>query len=128
MVRVVGLGSEETELKSPSAVELIPGGVDTACHPSEVGKMSAKGDMYTDTQCKVCNAQLNFESQRIAHYQSVNAVVLNLLEPRPPKKFKLGFATPSRLTLKTHCSDVTERIKNPQCLEHIGQRLSTASC
>lgn len=29
-----------------------------------------EGDMYTDTQCKVCNAQLNFESQRIAHYQS----------------------------------------------------------
>ena len=29
------------EFKSHSAVELIPGGVDSACHPSEVGKMSA---------------------------------------------------------------------------------------
>ena len=41
MVRVVGLGSEDPELKSHSAVELISGGVDSACHPSEVGKMSA---------------------------------------------------------------------------------------
>ena len=41
MVRVVGLGSEGPEFKSRSAVELIPGGVDSACHPSEVGKMSA---------------------------------------------------------------------------------------
>ena len=28
------------EFKSRSAVELIPGGVNSACHPSEVGKMS----------------------------------------------------------------------------------------
>ena len=28
-------------LKSHSAVELIPGGVDSACHPSEVGEMNA---------------------------------------------------------------------------------------
>ena len=41
MVRVVGLGSEGPEFKSRSAVELIAGGVDSACHPSEVGKMSA---------------------------------------------------------------------------------------
>ena len=41
MVTVVGLGSKDPELKSHSAVELIPGGVDSACHPSEVGKMSA---------------------------------------------------------------------------------------
>ena len=34
MVRVVGLGSY-------SADELIPVGVDSACHPSEVRKMSA---------------------------------------------------------------------------------------
>ena len=40
MVRVVGLGSLDPEFKSPSAVELIPGGVDSACHPSELGKMS----------------------------------------------------------------------------------------
>ena len=40
MVRVVGLGSKDLEFKSCSAVELIPGGVDSACHP-EVGKMSA---------------------------------------------------------------------------------------
>ena len=38
MVRMVGLGSEDPELKSHSAVELIPGGVDSACHPSKVGK------------------------------------------------------------------------------------------
>ena len=41
MVRVVGMGSKDPEFKSHSAVELIPGGVDSACHPSEVGKMSA---------------------------------------------------------------------------------------
>ena len=40
MVRVVGLGSEGPEFKSCLAVELIPGGVDSACHPSEVGKVS----------------------------------------------------------------------------------------
>ena len=41
MVRVVGLGSLDPEFKSHSAVELIPGGVDSACHPSEVSKISA---------------------------------------------------------------------------------------
>ena len=41
MVRVVGLGFEDPEFISYSAVEFIPGGVDSACHPSEVGKMSA---------------------------------------------------------------------------------------
>ena len=40
IVRVVGLGSKDPEFKSPLAVELTPGGVDSACHPSEVGKMS----------------------------------------------------------------------------------------
>ena len=41
MVWLVGLGSYDPEFKSHSAVELIPGGVDSACHPSKVGKMSA---------------------------------------------------------------------------------------
>ena len=41
MVWVMGLGSEDPELKSHSAVELIPGGVNSASHPAEVGKMSA---------------------------------------------------------------------------------------
>ena len=41
MVRVVGLGSWDPEFKSHSAVELISGGVESACHPSEVGRMSA---------------------------------------------------------------------------------------
>ena len=41
MVRVVGLGSEDPEFKSQLAVEFIPGGVDSASHLSEVGKMSA---------------------------------------------------------------------------------------
>ena len=41
MVSVVGLGSEDPEFKSHSAVELIPGGVDSSFHPSAVGKMSA---------------------------------------------------------------------------------------
>ena len=40
MVWVVGFGSSGPEFKSRSAVELIPGGVDSARHPSEVGKMS----------------------------------------------------------------------------------------
>ena len=38
---VVGFGSLDPEFKSHSAVELIPGGVDSACHPSQVLKMSA---------------------------------------------------------------------------------------
>ena len=46
MVRVAGLGSEGPEFKSRSAVELIPGGVNSACHPSEVGKMSASMLVY----------------------------------------------------------------------------------
>ena len=40
MVRVVGLGYYGPEFKSCSVVEFIPGAVDSACHPSEVGKMS----------------------------------------------------------------------------------------
>ena len=40
MVRVVGLGSYDPEFKSHLAVDLIPGGVEPACHPAEVGKMS----------------------------------------------------------------------------------------
>ena len=40
MARVAGLGSEGPEFKSCLAVELIPGGIDSACHPSKVGKMS----------------------------------------------------------------------------------------
>ena len=42
MVRVVGLGSLDSEFKSYSVVELIPGGVDSAYHPFEVGKISAR--------------------------------------------------------------------------------------
>ena len=38
MARVVGLGSSGPEFKSHLAVEVIPGGVDSACHRSEVGK------------------------------------------------------------------------------------------
>ena len=41
MVRLEGLGSWDPEFKSTLAVELIPGGVDAACNPSEVGKRSA---------------------------------------------------------------------------------------
>ena len=41
MVSVVGLGSEGPEFKSRFSTELITGGVDSACHPSEVGKMSS---------------------------------------------------------------------------------------
>ena len=41
MVREVAFGSEDPEFKSHSAVELTPGGVDSACHPSEVSKISA---------------------------------------------------------------------------------------
>ena len=33
-VRVVGLGSEDPELKSHSSIELISGGVDSTCHPA----------------------------------------------------------------------------------------------
>ena len=41
IVRVVGLGSLGPGFKSRSAVELIPGGVNSTYHPSDVGKMSA---------------------------------------------------------------------------------------
>ena len=41
MVRVVGLGSLDPEFNSHFLLKFIPGGVDSACHPSEVGKMSA---------------------------------------------------------------------------------------
>ena len=41
MARVVGLGSQSPEFNSCLAVGIIPGGVDSACHSSEVGKMSA---------------------------------------------------------------------------------------
>ena len=40
-VRVAGFGSSGSEFISRSSVELIPGGVDSARHPSEVGRMSA---------------------------------------------------------------------------------------
>ena len=46
MVRVVGLGSSDPEFKSHLAVDLIPGRADSACHPSEVGKMSASLLVY----------------------------------------------------------------------------------
>ena len=46
MVRVVGLGSSGPELKSRSADEIIPGGVNSTSHPSEVGKMSASMLVY----------------------------------------------------------------------------------
>ena len=46
MVRVAGFGSEGPEFKSRKAVKLIPGGVNSACHPSEVGKMSASLLVY----------------------------------------------------------------------------------
>ena len=46
MVRVVGFGSEGPEFKSRSAVELIPGGFNSTCHLSEVGKMSASVLVY----------------------------------------------------------------------------------
>ena len=41
MVSVVGLGSLGPEFKSHLAIELIPGGVDSAHTPSEVGKTCA---------------------------------------------------------------------------------------
>ena len=40
MVSVVGFGSEGPKFKSYSTIELIPGGDDATCHPSEVGKMN----------------------------------------------------------------------------------------
>ena len=46
MVRVVGLGSEDPVSKSHFSVELIPGGVDSACHLSEVSKISASLLVY----------------------------------------------------------------------------------
>ena len=40
VVKVAGLGSSDPEFEPMSAVELTPGGVDKACHPSEVGEMT----------------------------------------------------------------------------------------
>ena len=48
MVRVVGLGCHGLEFQPQSAVELIPGGVDSACHPSKVVKTSARLLVYCD--------------------------------------------------------------------------------
>ena len=46
-VKVVGFGSQNHDFKSHSAVELIPGGDSSACHPSEVDKkMSASLVVY----------------------------------------------------------------------------------
>ena len=40
-VRVASFGAKGPEFECPSAVEeLTPGGVDSACHPAEVGEMS----------------------------------------------------------------------------------------
>ena len=47
MVRVVGLGSKDPQFKFHSALELILGGMDSACHSSEVGKMSASLLLYS---------------------------------------------------------------------------------
>ena len=56
MAGVVGLGSEGPEFKSHLAVELIPGNVDSACHPSEVGKMSAKNEcQLAGVLCRSCD-------------------------------------------------------------------------
>ena len=41
ILRAAGLVSEGPEFKSCLAVELISGGVDSACHPTEVNKMSS---------------------------------------------------------------------------------------
>ena len=46
MVRMAGLGSQGPEFKTRSTVELIPGGVNSACHPSEVVKMCASLLVY----------------------------------------------------------------------------------
>ena len=46
MVRVVVFGSSGPEFKSRSGVEFIPGGVNSACHPSKVDKMSASMLVY----------------------------------------------------------------------------------
>ena len=46
MVLVPGFGSSGPEFESRSAVELIPGGVNSACHLSEVGKISASMLVY----------------------------------------------------------------------------------
>ena len=40
MVRVAGLGPLAPEFELLITIELTPGGVDSACHPSEVGEMS----------------------------------------------------------------------------------------
>ena len=40
VVRVAGLGPQGPGFEPLTAVELTPGGVDSACHPSKVGEMS----------------------------------------------------------------------------------------
>ena len=48
MVTMAGLGSKDPEFKSPLAVEIIRGGVDSACHPSEVVSMCRTGFYIAD--------------------------------------------------------------------------------
>ena len=43
VIKVAGLRSSGLEFELLSAIELSPGGVDSACHPSEVSKMSTSG-------------------------------------------------------------------------------------
>ncbi|XP_029956849.1 zinc finger protein 346 [Salarias fasciatus] len=39
--------------------------------PAEINKMIKEhGDLFSDSQCKVCSAVLNSESQKLTHYQS----------------------------------------------------------
>uniref|UniRef100_UPI00358E4502 zinc finger matrin-type protein 4 isoform X3 n=1 Tax=Myxine glutinosa TaxID=7769 RepID=UPI00358E4502 len=57
----------DTPVQDPMSIEEVEG----ETKPIETKAIvTPEGDLYTDTQCKVCNAQLNFESQRVAHYQS----------------------------------------------------------
>ena len=87
IVRVVGLGSLDPEFKSYSAVELIPGGVDSACHPSEVGKMSAS--LLRIRARPACDQPLYSNGDRVAH-RTDNSVVA-LLELSPETGHGQGF-------------------------------------
>ena len=54
-VTVAGLRPMSPEFQVPVSVELIPGGVDSPCHPSQVGEMTNVCLFIFQTGCKACS-------------------------------------------------------------------------
>ena len=68
MVRVVAWDPKGPEFKPRWATELIHQGVDSACHPSEVGEMSTSvlGPVYAPVRIGVPYPCVSYEATRVA--------------------------------------------------------------